>query len=98
MTVVPRDKEKSLYWLGLSAAQGNVYAQYLMDNINNPHRPSVLLATTRLFHQLENLFREDYRRSAGAADHIDRKRRRKLQEKKQVQGHRRDDHAPQIHL
>ncbi|MSS10909.1 sel1 repeat family protein [Clostridium sp. WB02_MRS01] len=97
---IPRDKEKSLYWLGLSAAQGNVYAQYLIDNINSYRNPSVLLAATRLMHRLENLFREDYRRTAGAAaDHIDRKRRRKLQEKKQAQGHKRDDHAPQqIHL
>ncbi len=94
---VPREKEKSLYWLGLAAAQGNVYAQFLIENINNPHTPSVLLATTRLFRHLENLFREDYLRSAGA-DHIDRKRRRKLQEKKQAQGHARDDHAPQLHL
>lgn len=96
---VPRDKEKSLYWLELSAAQGNIYAQLLIDNINNYRNPSVLLAVTRLMHRMENLFREDYRRSAGvAADHIDRKRRRKLQEKKQAQGHKRDDHAPQIHL
>ncbi|QIB68329.1 hypothetical protein EDD59_1392 [Muricomes intestini] len=97
---VPRDKEKSLYWLGQSAAQGNIYAQYLIDNINSYRNPSVLLAATRLMHQLENLFREDYRRTAGAAaDHIDRKRRRKLQEKKQAQGHKRDDHvSQQIHL
>lgn len=94
---VPRDKEKGLYWLEQAAAQGNIYAQFLMDNINNPRNPSVLLATTRLFRQLENLFREDYRRSVGA-DHIDRKRRRKLQEKKQAQGHKRDDHAPQLQL
>lgn len=94
---VPRDKERSLYWLGLSAAQGNVYAQFLIDNINDQRNPSVLLAATRLFRQLENLFLEDYRRSAGV-DHIDCKRRRKLQEKKQAQGHKRDDHAPQIHL
>lgn len=96
---VPRDKEKSLYWLGMSAAQGNIYAQYLIDNIGSYRNPSVLLATTRLMHRLENLFREDYRRTAGiAAGQIDRKRRRKLQEKKQAQGHKRDDHAPQIHL
>jgi len=96
---VPRDKEKSLYWLELSAAQGNIYAQYLIDNINSYRNPSVLLAATRLMHWLENLFREDYRRTAGiAAGHIDRKRRQKLQEKKQAQGHKRDDHAPQIHL
>lgn len=96
---VSRDKEKSLYWLGLSAAQGNVYAQYLIDNINSYRNPSVLLAASRLMHWLENLFREDYLRTAGiAAGHIDRKRRRKLQDKKQAQGHKRDDHAPQIHL
>lgn len=96
---VPRDKEKSLYWLGLSAAQGNIYAQYLIDNISSYRTPSVLLAATRLMHRLENLFREDYRRTAGiAASHTDRKCRRKLQEKKQAQGHKRDDHAPQIHL
>ena len=89
---------RSLYWLGLSAAQGNVYAQFLIDNINNPHNPSALLAATRLLHRLENLFHEDYRRSAGATEHIDRKRRRKLQEKKQAQGHARDDHAPQMQL
>nr|WP_319489725.1 tetratricopeptide repeat protein [uncultured Caproiciproducens sp.] len=96
---VSRDKEKSLYWLGLSAAQGNIYAQYLIDNINSYRNPSVLLAATRLMHRLENLFRKDYHRTAGiAAGHIDRKSRRKLQEKKQAQGHKRDDHAPQIHL
>ena len=96
---VPRDKEKSLYWLGLSAAQGNVYAQCLIDNIGSYCNPSVLLVATRLMYRLENLFREDYLRTAGiAAGHIDRKRRRKLQEKKQAQGHKRDDHAPQIHL
>ena len=96
---VPRDKEKSLCWLGLSAAQGNVYAQYLIDNISSYRNPSVLLAATRLMYRLENLFREDYRRTAGiSAGHIDRKRRRKLQEKKQAQSHKRDDHVPQIHL
>lgn len=96
---VPRYKEKSLYWLGLAATQGNVYAQYFIDNINNYRNPSVLLAATRLMHRLENLFREDYRRTAGiAAGQIDCKRRRKLQEKKQAQGHKRDDYAPQIHL
>ena len=44
---------------------------------------------------LEELFREDYRKGTGQAPyHIDRKRRRKLAEKKQAQGHKRDDHEP----
>lgn len=93
---VSRDKEKSLYWLNASAAQGNIYAQFLIDHISEYRSPSVLLAATRLMHRLENLFREDYRRATGSsAFHIDRKRRRKLQEKKQAQGHARDDHEQQ---
>lgn len=96
---VTRDKEKSLYWLNTSASQGNVYAQLLIDHINEYRNPSVLLAATRLMHRLENLFREDYRRATGgSAFHIDRKRRRKLQEKKQAQGHACDDHEQQQHF
>ena len=95
---VPRDKEKSLYWLTASAAQGNIYAQFLIDHINEYRSPSVLLAATRLMHQLENLFREDYHKAnGGSAFHIDRKRRRKLQEKKQAGGHAHDDHEQQQH-
>lgn len=93
---VPRDKEKSLYWLSLSAQQGIVYAQFLIDRINEYRNPSVLLAATRLMHRLENLFREDYHKATGgAAFRIDRKRLRRLREKKQAQGHARDDHEQQ---
>ena len=93
---VPRDKQKSLYWLSLSAQQGNVYAQFLIDRINEYRNPSVLLAATRLMHRLENLFREDYHKATGgAAFRIDRKRLRKLREKKEAQGHARDDHEQQ---
>lgn len=93
---VPRDKEKSLYWLSLSAQQGNVYAQFLIDRINEYRNPSVLLAATRLMHRLENLFREDYHKATGgAAFRIDRKRLRRVREKKQAQGHARDDHEQQ---
>jgi len=93
---VPRDKEKSQYWLSLSAQQGNVYAQFLIDHISEYRNPSVLLAATRLMHRLENLFREETRRTlGGAAFRIDRKRLRRLREKKQAQGHARDDHEQQ---
>lgn len=93
---VPRDKEKSLYWLSLSAQQGNVYAQFLIDRINEYRNPSVLLAATRLMHRLENLFRENYHKTTGgAAFRIDRKRLRKLREKKVAQGHASDDHEQQ---
>lgn len=89
---VPRDKEKAIPLLTASAEQGNIYAQFLLDHLDSFRDPSIFLAATRLMHRLENLFREDYRKAAGASPfHIDRKRRRRLAEKKQAQGHKRDD-------
>lgn len=92
---VPRDKEKAVPLLEASAAQGNIYAQFLLDHIDSFRNPSPFLAATRLLRRLENLFREDVRKAAGGtAYHIDRKRRRRLAEKKQAQGHKRDDREP----
>lgn len=89
---VPRDREKAIPLLTASAEQGNIYAQFLLDHLDSFHDPLVFLAATRLMHRLENLFREDYQKAAGASPfHIDRKRRRRLAEKKQAQGHKRDD-------
>ena len=92
---VPRDKEKAVFYLQASAAQGNVYAQFFLDHLDSFRHPSAFLTATRLLRHLETLFQEDYRKGTGGiAYHIDRKRRRKLAEKKQAQGHKRDDHEP----
>lgn len=92
---VPRDREKAIWFLQSSAAQGNIYAQFFLDHLDSFRDPSAFLAATRLLHRLENLFREDYQKAAGGSPfHIDRKRRRKLAEKKQAQGHKRDDREP----
>lgn len=92
---VPRDREKAILFLQASAAQGNIYAQFFLDHLDSFRDPSAFLAATRLLHRLENLFREDYQKAAGGSPfHIDRKRRRKLAEKKQAQGHKRDDREP----
>ena len=75
-----------------TAAQGNGYAQFYLDHLDSFQDPSAFLAATRLLRCLERLFQEDYKNRAGAATyHIDRKRRRKLAEKKQAQGHKKDD-------
>lgn len=95
---VPRDKEKAIPLLMASATQGNIYAQFLLEHLDSFRDPSVFLAATRLMHRLENLFREDYKKATGATPfHIDRKRRRRLAEKKQAQGHKRDDQEPIQH-
>lgn len=92
---VPRDKEKAALYLKASAAQGNMYAQFFLDHMDSFRDPSAFLAATRLLHQLENLFRDNLTKASGGSQFaIDRKRRRKLAEKKQAQGHKKDDREP----
>lgn len=89
---VSRDKEKAMNYLEISAAQGNLYAKFLLEHLDSFRDPSPFLAATRLLHRLESLFREDYRKTTNSDPYsIDRKRRRKLAEKKQAQGHKQDD-------
>ena len=92
-----RDKEKAVLFLEASAAQGNIYAQFLLENLDSFRDPDLILAATRLMHHLSRIFQEDYRKASGGSGmgHIDRRRRRKLQEKQMAQGHRKDDHEPQ---
>ncbi len=94
---MPRDKEKAVPLLEASAAQGNIYAQFLLEHMDSFRAPDLVLAATRLMHYLSRIFQEDYRRASGGSGmgHIDRRRRRKLQEKRMAQGHRKDDHEPQ---
>ena len=92
---VPRDKEKAVFYLQASAAQGNLYAQFFLEHLDSFQDPSIFLMATRLLHILEKLFQEDYRKGVGGSPYyIDRKRRRRLAEKKQAQGHKRDDYEP----
>lgn len=94
---MPRDKEKAVLFLEASAAQGNIYAQFLLENLDSFRDPDLILAATRLMHHLSRIFQEDYRKASGGfgMGHIDRRRRRKLQEKRMAQGHRKDDYEPQ---
>lgn len=88
---VPRDKDKAVLFLQASAAQGNIYAQFFLDHPDSFRDPSAFLVATRLLHRLENLFQKECRKvTASSSYHIDRKRRRKLAEKKQAQGHKQD--------
>ena len=92
-----RDKEKAVLFLEASAAQGNIYAWFLLENLDSFRDPDLILAATRLMHHLSRIFQEDHRKASGGSGmgHIDRRRRRKLQEKRMAQGHRKDDHEPQ---
>ena len=92
---VSRDREKAVEYLTASAEQGNLYASFLLEHLDAYQDPSLFLAATRLLHHLEKLFCEEVQRPMEMKRYqIDRKRRRKLSEKKQAQGHHRDDQEP----
>ena len=56
---VPRNEEKAVYWLTQSTEQGNQYAQYLLDHLEENRPPSVMLAVTRLLHHMSRVFRDN---------------------------------------
>ena len=83
---VPREKERAAYWLGAAAAQGHGYAQAFLDRIDSEHRPSVVLAASRLAYHMSRVFRDTAPLPPGVqAIRMDRKRFRELVEQKGYQ-------------
>ena len=95
---VPKNKETAVRWFTLSAAQGNIYAQFFLDHMDNFKDPSVLLAGTRLLHHMSRVFADNAPPLKPPGQRTDRKLLRKLREKKQAQGHARDDHEQTMSL
>ena len=92
---ISRDREKAVEYLTASAEQGNLYASFLLEHLDACRDPSLFLAATRLLHHLEKLFCEEVQRPMEMKRYqVDRKRRTKLSEKKQAQGHHSDDQEP----
>ena len=90
---VPPDRDTAVDYLTRSAAQGNRYAQFFLDHLNDIRSPSVGVATLRMLHHMANIFRDSTAQDATHMGfHIDRKRRRELQEKRIAMGHKPDDH------
>ena len=93
---VLHDEEKAAYWLTRSAEQGNQYAQYLLNHLEENRLPSAMLAVTRLLHHMSGVFRDNsVPKSRPGGIQIDRKRLKKLQEKRMTLGHKLDDHEEQ---
>ena len=93
---VPHDEEQADLWLTRSARQGNEYAQYLLDYMEESRSPSAMLAVTRLLHHMSRGFQDNsLPKSRPGGIPIDRKRLKKLREKKIALGHKPDDHEEQ---
>ena len=94
---IPKDEKSAVYWLTESAGQGNSYAQHLLDHPNQT--PLVLLSVTRLLCHMGNIFRDNAPPKSGSGTMlVDRKLRRKIQEKKIAMGHKPDDHEEQGYI
>ena len=89
---VTHDQTQAMDWFSRSAAQGNQYAQFFLEHQNDLRPPSVMLAATRLLYHMSRIFEDHALPQSNAGLHVDRKLRRKIQEKKIAMGHKPDDH------
>ncbi len=92
---LPRDQAQAMVWFSRSAVQGNQHAQFFLEQRNNLHQPSVMLAVTRLLYHMSRIFEDHALPRSGTGLHIDRKSRQKLMEKRIAMGHKPDDHEEQ---
>lgn len=84
---VEQDMEKAISYLTASADQGNVYAAQLLQSVHSNRNWSAALGSLRLFQHLARIIQnriEDERK--GGKGGIDRKLKRKIDEKKQAHG------------
>ena len=89
---VTHDQTQAMVWFSRSAAQGNQYAQFFLERQNDLRPPSIMLAATRLLYHMSRIFEYHALPQSSAGLHVDRKLRRKIQEKKIAMGHKPDDH------
>ena len=90
---LPRDQDAAIRWLTLSAAQGNEYAKYFLDHMDDFRGSFVFACATRLLHHMARIFQDKKpEMPAGGFAMTDRKLRRRIQEKKIAMGHKADDH------
>ena len=90
---VTHDQTQAIVWFSRSAAQGNQYAQFFLERQSDLRPPSVMLAATRLLYHMSRIFEDHSLPQSSAGLQVDRKLRRKIQEKKIALGHKPDDHA-----
>ena len=95
--VTPRNKPLAKHYLTLSAEQGNPYAQFFLDHLDDMRSPRISLAILRMFRNMEQIFRDSTSSDViRRGIKIDRKRWIELQEKRIALGHKPDDHEDDL--
>ena len=89
---IPNDSDTGISLLSASAAQGNMYAQKVLDSYHS-HRSKMkanaALGSLRLLGRLSQIIKnrlDEEARRDGSVGLIDRKLRRQIEEKKQAHG------------
>ena len=90
----PEDREYARQWFQQAAEQGNQDARYFVEHMDHRDLLPVVQAAARLLHHLAGIFREQSQppHPSGLKVTVDRKLRRRIQEKKIAMGHKPDDH------
>lgn len=84
---VERDYEKAIVYLSSAAEHGNQYAEQLLHSIQSNRNWSAALGAIRLLHHLSRMIQNQLDdEKKGKAGAIDRKLKRKIDEKKQAHG------------
>lgn len=87
------DKDTAMYWMGRAAGQEHEYAQFFVHRQDTLQPPNVMLSASRLLHHMSRIFQNNSLPKSSPNDgHIDRKRLKRLQEKRIALGHKPDDH------
>ena len=90
----PDRAASAVRWFTLAAEQGNEYARYFLDHMDDS--PSLFTSATRLLHHMGRIFQEQAPPPSGGISFVDSKLRGKIREKKIAMGHKPDDHEEPV--
>ena len=84
--------ERGMAYMELAAENGSECAWLFLNRRDSLTEPQLMLASTRLLYHMGRIFQDNSLPQTGAVQHIDSKRRQKLQAKRIAHGHKPDDH------
>ena len=83
---IPKDYDRGMEYLKSSAEKGNQYAEQLIHSIENNRNWNAGVGVLNLFYHLSRILRDKTENDNAKHGRIDRKLKRKIDEKKQAQG------------
>lgn len=85
-TVIPKDDEKAMFYLNKAAEAGNSYAQQLVDSVENNRNWYAAMSGLRLLRYMATMIKNRIDERDDKSIKVDKKLRRKIEEKKQAHG------------